>query len=224
MGAKAKWVSAAVLGVLAMAMAGCENQELTQLREQYKLLQAEYETMSDENRLAMQERDQALQRVAMHRDQMDDLEASIEKKNSQVDDLKARFAGTGATVELREGLPTLVLPQKLTFASGQAELTSGGKTLLKRIAQVLKTDFADQAVRVEGHTDDDPPKKVKARYPTNWELSAARALNTVRYLQDECGVDGARLAAAGYSQYHPMSKKKADNRRVEIVILPAMGR
>src|SRR5262249_41896069 len=57
-------------------------------------------------------------------------------------------------------------------------------------------------------------------YITNWELSAARALTVVHYLQDDAKVDPARLAAVAFGQYRPVSKNRAKNRRIEIVLYP----
>jgi chemotaxis protein MotB len=76
-----------------------------------------------------------------------------------------------------------------------------------------------------------PPKEVKAPPPpekndavlvfvTNWELSAARALTVVHYLQDEAKIEPARLAAVAFSEYRPVSKNRAKNRRIEIVLYP----
>jgi chemotaxis protein MotB len=58
---------------------------------------------------------------------------------------------------------------------------------------------------------------------TNWELSAARALTVVHYLQDEAKIDPTRLAAVAFSQYRPVSKQRAKNRRIEIVLYPRVA-
>ena len=94
-------------------------------------------------------------------------------------------------------------------------------------------------MRVQGHTDDQPlalPKAVPptpakkgpkpagalspaVRFPTNWELSAARALCVVHYFQDVAKLDPTRLAALAFGQYAPISKKdRSANRRIEIVV------
>jgi chemotaxis protein MotB len=69
---------------------------------------------------------------------------------------------------------------------------------------------------------DEPPASSDAVLPfiTNWELSAARALTVVHYLQDEAKIDPSRLAAVAFGQYRPSSKSKAKNRRIEIVLYP----
>ncbi|HSH70991.1 MAG TPA: OmpA family protein, partial [Deferrisomatales bacterium] len=84
----------------------------------------------------------------------------------------------------------------------------------------------DRGTLVEGHTDDVPIRGVLAqRFPTNWELSAARALSVVRFLQEVGGVDPARLAAAGYGEYRPAvpndsAENRARNRRIELKLVP----
>jgi hypothetical protein len=81
-------------------------------------------------------------------------------------------------------------------------------------------------IQVTGHTDDSPPTaKIRERFPTNWELSVARASNVVRFLQESAGIPGKRLIAAGFGQYRPVATNanhagRARNRRIEIVLMP----
>jgi chemotaxis protein MotB len=84
----------------------------------------------------------------------------------------------------------------------------------------------DQTINIAGHTDNVPigPELVK-QYPTNWELSAARATSVARYLQDKCGIDPHLISATGYGQYQPIESNKTEkgrarNRRIEIVLVP----
>jgi len=112
------------------------------------------------------------------------------------------------------------LSDVLTFEPGSAELTPQAKSALDAVAKVLAD--LDNDLRVEAHTDDLPPDN--PLYATNWELSTARAVAIVRYLQEECGIDPARLTAAGNSEYKPLvpnnsREHRAINRRAEIVIL-----
>jgi chemotaxis protein MotB len=133
------------------------------------------------------------------------------------------------------------LADRAMFKPNDDALTDRGKAVLSRLAAALK-DLPDKQVWVQGHTDDTPvalprpppppapppPKGAKAappppapvvRFPTNWELSAGRALAVVRYFQDVGKLDPSRLAALAFSQYAPLSKKdKSVNRRLEIVI------
>ena len=117
------------------------------------------------------------------------------------------------------------LVEKILFDSGKAEVKPGGLKILNRVGTILK-GVTDKQVRIEGHTDNVKiGTRIKEKYPTNWELSTARATNVVRYLQDNIGIDPELLFAAGYSEYRPVASNettegRAQNRRMEIVLLP----
>jgi chemotaxis protein MotB len=119
---------------------------------------------------------------------------------------------------------TLTMVEKILFDSGKADIKTNGKKVLDRVAEILKT-ITDKQIRIEGHTDNVPIGAVLAeKFPTNWELSTARATTVVRYLQEK-GVSPALLNAAGYSEYNPVESNetdegKAKNRRIEIVLIP----
>lgn len=110
------------------------------------------------------------------------------------------------------------------FDSGKADLKPESMEILKSIAEILNRDeFKDKLIKVEGHTDTDPILYSK-KYPTNWELSATRATNVLRYLVEEENIEGNRVSSSGYSYYRPIApndtrENKAKNRRVDIVIL-----
>ncbi len=122
------------------------------------------------------------------------------------------------TIEAR-GLVIKVLTDDLLFASGQATLSPRSSSLLAEIARLL--DLAgENPVEVGGHTDDVPIHS--ALYPSNWELSTARASTVVRFLAAN-GVAESRLTAAGYADQRPAASDataagRARNRRVEIVL------
>jgi chemotaxis protein MotB len=113
---------------------------------------------------------------------------------------------------------------KILFDSGQAEISPEGLAVLKRVGQILEKS-KKKIIRVEGHTDNMPVKRRRDRYPTNWELSTARATNVVRFLEEEVGIEPARLEAVGLGEYHPVADNdtkegRAKNRRIEIALLP----
>ncbi|MBI5559879.1 MAG: OmpA family protein [Deltaproteobacteria bacterium] len=115
--------------------------------------------------------------------------------------------------------------EKILFDSGKAELRPGGLTVIKRVGDILKK-ASDKQIRVEGHTDNvQIGARIRERYPTNWELSTTRATNVVRYLEDKVGVDPRLLSAAGFADKKPVAANdtvegRAQNRRIEIVLLP----
>lgn len=168
-----------------------------------------------------------------------DSDAAAAKLQATIDKSQGSVSTEGDEIHLK-------LVDKVLFAVGDDKLTDKGKAVLDKVAVALK-DLPDKQVWVQGHTDDQPiyippapkkppPKKpVKGakgapvppaeeppvRFATNWELSAARALNVVHYLQDSAKIDPHRLAALAFGQWRPVSRSnKALNRRIEIVLVP----
>ncbi len=120
------------------------------------------------------------------------------------------------------GLVITLLSDKAYYDSGSADLRPGTKKILDDVDVFLKKN--DNLIRVEGNTDNVPI--ATDRYPSNWELSTARAVNVVRYLVEHDRLDPTRLSAAGYGQYHPRTDNgtaatRQSNRRVDIVLLNA---
>jgi chemotaxis protein MotB len=130
------------------------------------------------------------------------------------------FSDKVQTVIERRGLVVRVLTDKLLFDSGQAILQPVGDPLLEEVATLLNVDQT-HPITVEGNTDTQPI--ATAQFPSNWELSTARATTVVRFLIAH-GVSAGRLAAAGYAALHPVSSNatadgRARNRRVDIVLM-----
>jgi len=115
--------------------------------------------------------------------------------------------------------------EKILFPSGEAEISPRGLKVLERVGGVLK-NTKDKIIQVQGHTDNVPISgSLQKTFPTNWELSAARAINVVRFLQEKVGIEPERLQAVGMSEYKPVASNKtpagrAQNRRIEIVLMP----
>jgi chemotaxis protein MotB len=111
-----------------------------------------------------------------------------------------------------------------TFSSGRATLRTGATELINRVAEILNTDEASNfEIVVIGHTDNVQPKSSAGRYPTNWELSTARATSVAKTLTEN-GIDPSRFEIAGYGEYRPLIENRNDgtkeNRRVEIYLRP----
>ncbi len=126
-------------------------------------------------------------------------------------------------IGLRVSHDTLILSLREVgfFDSGSATLRPEAEPVVARIARILQT--IPCFLRFEGHTDNVPIHS--AAFPSNWELSTARATNMVRLFITQFGFDPTHLSAAGYSKYHPVASNttaegRAMNRRVDIVILP----
>jgi chemotaxis protein MotB len=137
-----------------------------------------------------------------------------------IGDLKSLLSAKEGEIEAAGKNVSVSLVDDVMFQSGRAELALPGLRVLARVGKLLK-DAADRQIVIGGHTDDRPLKK-KGGFETNWELSAARAVNVVRYLVEDVGVDPSRISAAAYSQYKPRSKNLAKNRRIEVLLTPAL--
>jgi chemotaxis protein MotB len=130
------------------------------------------------------------------------------------------FSSQVQTVIERRGLVVRVLTDKLLFDSGQATLQPAGAPLLEEVGTLLNVDKS-HPITVEGNTDIQPI--ATSQFPSNWELSTARATTVVRFLIAH-GVNPGRLAAAGYAALHPVDSNattagRAHNRRVDIVLM-----
>jgi chemotaxis protein MotB len=118
---------------------------------------------------------------------------------------------------------TVDVAEKIFFASGSAQLKDTGKEILKKLAGALKS-YPDKYIRVVGHTDNvRVSKATQATFPSNWELSAIRATNVVRTLQ-EFGVGPERLIISARGEFQPIADNKTPegrqkNRRIEIMLL-----
>ena len=114
---------------------------------------------------------------------------------------------------------------RVLFASGQGHVKPAGLKVLKRMSAVLK-NVTDKQIRIEGHTDNVPiGVKLQDRFPTNWELSTARATSVVRYLTEKGGVVPANISAIGYAETRPVADNEREegrraNRRIEILLYP----
>jgi chemotaxis protein MotB len=109
---------------------------------------------------------------------------------------------------------------QILYELGKADIKPGGEKILDKSASIIKD--INNEIMVEGHTDNLPIDNDE--FPSNWELSTARATNVIRYLIAEKGLNPSRISAAGFSEYRPLYpndtiEHRAKNRRIEIVIL-----
>ena len=153
------------------------------------------------------------------------MEREVRERNAIYEDVIGRFRslmdGGQLSVDIVRGRLVILLPQDVLFASGSATLGSEGRTVLAEVADVL-AEFPDRRFQVEGHTDNVPIST--ERFPSNWELSSARALAVVRLLAQR-GVDPENLSGAAFGEFQPVASNddregRRRNRRIEIVMLP----
>jgi chemotaxis protein MotB len=155
--------------------------------------------------------------------------AELEKKSSEYEQLAGALRGEidAGRVELTElrGRTSVKMKDKILFASGSASIGPDGKVALRKVADALKF-LQGKVIRVEGHTDN-VPTGTSGPFRSNWELSTARAVAVVHFLQD-AGVDPTRLSGVGFAQYQPIAANdtpegRSLNRRIEIVLAPIEG-
>lgn len=211
------------------------NAELARLNNQIKALgeqQATLQTMLDEANasLSMYESktgglEQALKATKADLDELKKQRAAAEARLRRYRELASRLASMVESgklkVKVRNGKMVIELANNILFESGKTALKAEGQSALTELAAVLQT-IKDRAFLVTGHTDNVPI--AASSFKSNWELSTARAVNVVQYLQDG-GVDPTKLAAAGYGEYDPVAPNETDegkalNRRIEIVLMP----
>ncbi len=129
------------------------------------------------------------------------------------------------TISNLEGQLSVNLLNKILFDSGKTAIKKEGQKVLKSLGDVLGK-FPDKALQIEGHTDNvQISSSLIELYPSNWELSTARATSVVHFLQDSVGLAGKRMIAAGHGEYHPVASNedadgRAQNRRIQIVLVP----
>lgn len=133
---------------------------------------------------------------------------------------KSKFASLVEVFREKRGL-VMRLQSSLVFDSGSAEVKEEAKIFLRQLCPMFLE--SENPIRIEGHTDNVPIHTEE--FPSNWELSAMRAVNVLKYLVAECHLDPKRVSAAGYAEFRPISDNtteegRAKNRRVELVILP----
>jgi chemotaxis protein MotB len=185
------------------------GQSLEEVEGDRKTLQ---ETL-DETKRALEElrerERQAQKRLATFRDLLNKFQSMIESGQ-----LRVRVVRNRMVVELPEGV---------LFDSARAALKREGEATLAQVAPIL-SDIEGRQFQIAGHTDNIPIRTV--RFPSNWELSTARAVAVTRFLIEQ-GMPAERLSAAGYAETEPVADNdtpegRAKNRRIEIVLVPAL--
>lgn len=204
------------------------KKRLDDLLAENQALRAELERLGKSADQLLSEKGALSESLATTRAQLEQLRLAQKKAEERARlfrDLALKFqkmidAGK-LRVVLRDGRMVLQLSNDVLFDSGRTEIKKGGKEALKEVAGVLRT-IRDRHFQVAGHTDNVPIHT--AQFPTNWELSTARALRVVHFLVQE-KMDPKMLSAAGYAKFDPVASNtskdgKAKNRRTEITLMP----
>jgi len=153
--------------------------------------------------------------------------SELEKTRREIESsLKEQIAQKDIKLEEIEGKLRVTFVDKILFDSGSVMVKPKGQEVLLTLADSFRAN-QDQNIIVEGHTDDvQIGAALMDRFPTNWELSAARATAVVRFLQEKGNIAPERLTASGYSFYQAVATNETpegreQNRRIEIILVPA---
>jgi chemotaxis protein MotB len=181
------------------------------LEQALTMTKAEREALAAERQNLVQEKTKLEGKTKEYEDMVGSLQQELNAGNVKISQMKDRL--------------TVNLVDKVLFDSGSAEIRKEGQEALAKVADVLK-NYPEKGILVEGHTDNVPVRgTLKSRYPSNWELSAARATTVARFLSEK-GVTPARVSAVGFGEYRPVAANdtadgKKQNRRIEISMLKA---
>jgi chemotaxis protein MotB len=202
---------------------------IAELENKFQETQSETNTLKDKIKEAESGIEDLEQRISklfgeknLLKTQMDQLKST---HASMVSELKNEVKKKEVTIEELEDKLTITFVDRILFEFGKANISPGGREILTRVGKILK-NAKDKKIRVVGHTDNVAiMKEYRYKFPSNWELSAARAAAVVRHFQEEIGIDPENLEAVGHSFYDPVATNeteegRAQNRRVNIVIAP----
>ena len=173
-----------------------KNQEISTLQERVNDLEKQNASLVTNSKEMQKQYDELVQ----------GLSKEVEKGQLQVKQYK--------------NMLSVALAEQIFFDPGSATLKEGGKKVLKKVGGALK-GYENKIIRVVGHTDNVPI--LKSPFPSNWDLSVARAITVVRFLQD-AGVPPERMIAAGRGEYSPVAPNntpegRQKNRRIEIMLI-----
>ena len=236
------------------AQLAAEQKQLADLQVRYKRLQntnmSLLNTLEDlkfelrQEKTAVVEKELAIAELELVRRKIEDSlneeleikEAELAEKEkiiSELDEtrkeietsLKEQIAQKDIKIEEIEFIVKVTFVNKILFGSGSVRIKVKGQEVLQKLAESFRDNQAQKIV-VEGHTDDvQIGKALQHRFPTNWELSTARASAVVRFLYEKGKIEPERLTASGFSYFQPVASNlteegRSQNRRIEIILVP----
>lgn len=185
---------------------------------------AKYEALNNQ----FQEQERSIAELELQLDQRASRLAELEDQRRNqarlVSSLEKEIQDGSVRVSRLKDKLTVDIVDRVLFPSGEARVSQEGREILAKVANVLRSTENKQFF-VNGHTDNIPiGERLQRRFPTNWELSTARATSVVRYLIDQ-EVPAQNMVAAGYAEFSPRATNetiegRSQNRRIEIVLVP----
>jgi len=200
-----------------------KSSALENSKEKVQSLEGELETLN-------RRRDELVQQLQTKESLVDDLNAKHKAAEEQLNTLRSQMASVTKSAELeiqnlKDSVTLIRMDSDIVFRPGSTRIRQSGQLVLDKVIEYALS-VSDRVISLEGHTDSIPISADKQdRFPSNWELSAARAGSAVRYLQAN-GIAAGRMRIAGYGEHRPVADNSTEqgrsaNRRLEIVLSPA---
>ena len=223
---KETWIIASVLTIaLLLGLLGFSSWDKKQRVDQAQVELAEARAATAKSQAEAAE---FKSRLADSQNRIEELqkekETVVQTHKSLEDEMRAALESKDVTISQLQGRLTVNILDRILFDSGEAELKPDGAAVLGKVAGIL-AQHPDLRIHVIGHTDNVPIRAAaRSRFPSNWELSTARATAAVRFLCEKADVDPRRLGAVGYGEFRPVADNataegRARNRRIAITIL-----
>ena len=230
---KQTWTIAGVIAVVVLLGVGvlsfsAKNREL--MRQQAAAEEAEKLSAKAKSDIAEREAENAALKEKLSQadarigELQQERDWTVQSRNSLENEMRAALESKDVTISRLQGRLTVNILDRVLFDSGEAQLRTEGESVLRKVGGFL-TQHPALKVHVIGHTDNVPIKAAaRGRFPSNWELSSARANAAVRFLCEQGGVDPRRLGAVGYGEFRPIADNttaegRARNRRIAITVL-----
>jgi chemotaxis protein MotB len=208
-------------------MEASKNGEIAAVQQEKTALEQQNADLKQRVTSLEQQNADAQQKVGSLEQEKASLAASNQQTQKQYEELMQGLAQEVKKGELQvkqyKNMLSVDLASRVFFDSGKVTLRKEGKAVLKKVGNALK-GYENKIIRVVGHTDNVPvTKSLRKTFPSNWDLSVARAANVVRFLQ-EVGVPPERMVAAGRAEYDPVASNdtpggRQKNRRIEIMLI-----
>jgi chemotaxis protein MotB len=205
------------------------NATQAQLEEDKKGLQAQIDKLQSENKGLLESIEGLkleLKQEKMAVQQKEEKISEIDRTRQEIEtSLKKQILQKDIKIEEFEGKLKVTFVDKILFDSGSVTIKQTGQEMLLTLADSFRDNEAQNLV-IEGHTDDVQIGSVlQERFPTNWELSTARATAVVRFFHEKGDIEPERLTASGFSFYRPVDSNETEegrkqNRRIEIILVP----
>jgi len=186
------------------------SKNISELRQQVSELKVENKKLNDDIAELQKAKEEKVKEVSGTYEQL-------------LANMKNEIAQGQVTISELKGKLTVNMEAAILFDSGRADVKPEGLGILDKMVDTLK-NVTDKAIRIEGHTDNVQITGALTRaFPTNWELSAARAINVTKFLQQQ-GIDPRNLSAAAFAEHKPVADNgakegRAKNRRIEITLV-----